>query len=143
LVGYEAIDASTLDFELLVRPALKKLFGDIESGRVARQRLPDRGISDDSVCGIDIDTAQRADDSMDGLNFFSQFVDSDRQPAKDEIVSDVHDAACKLDVNRGDWLSGDLDRETETTEAWLSRVACASAKPKETSVQRDAGARLK
>ena len=90
---------------LLFRTALKKLLGDIESGRVARQRLkyleanyhhlddaftallpirdgdhtqillagyplPDRGISDDTVCGRDVVTAQRADNSMDGLDYF-------------------------------------------------------------------------
>ena len=178
MVGYEAIDDSTLEFEFIVRPALKKLLGDIESGRVARQRLkyleanyhhlddaftallpirdgdhtrillagyplPDRGISDDTVCGRDVGTAQRADDLMDGLNYFGQFVDADGKLAKTDVVADVHDAGCKLDLERVDWLSGDLDPDATTSQTWLSRVACANAKAKETPVQRDAAAKLK
>lgn len=71
---------------------------------LAAYPLPDGGTGS-TLCGETTASAERADGTMDGLNVLGGFLNGatpDR--AKVKIVKDVHEAACKLDVQRTAWM---------------------------------------
>jgi hypothetical protein len=78
--------------------------------------LPDGWEGTKSLCGEIVDSARRADDSMDATNFLGGFmVNGVPDGQKQKIVADVHKAACELDVWRMKWMdeaagaSGSMD----------------------------------
>jgi lysophospholipase L1-like esterase len=71
---------------------------------LAAYPLPDGG-SGSTLCGETAASAGRADETMDGLNVLGGFPNGDAPDgAKVKIVKEVHEAACKLDVQRTAWM---------------------------------------
>ena len=77
---------------------------DLSRVLLAAYPLPDGGTGS-TLCGEAAASAGRSDDTMDGLNVLGGFLNGAAPDgAKVKIVKDVHNAACKLDVQRTAWM---------------------------------------
>ncbi len=100
-----------------------------DSSRVLLSAYPlaDRGDDDSRVCGDTIESAKRADASMNGLNYLGAFADDLGDRPKADLARSTHDTACALDVRRSYWMNGADDVNGASAVEWMKASACAGA----------------